>query len=377
MFESTFIIGMKQYSVARQLFDSAFNKVSGPIAFAHQFINMENQTVQTAQGPVQTCKAAMGQQFAAGTTDGPGVFDFSQQGTPLGQNPFYDLARDVVVPATPDLIICQNPKPILLATGEYKLPYPWQPSIVDVQIIRIGNILNIAFPGEFTTMSGRRVITAVQSVAGNNYQVVMSGLANTYSSYIATTEEYGVQRYEGASTIYGPDTLPAYINQYIKLARALVNNQQIQPTGLQPPYLLPVQIQLVGPVLFDTPALGKQFGDVVMDVQPQYRRGQQVFVSFVAANPRNDRKQESSFLTVEMLYNNNWPVVAVDGNWETKFYWNRTDPVSGMSRAIIQWDIPMQQRAGEYRIRYFGSSKGLDGTITQFVGKSSVFQVTQ
>ena len=260
-----------------------------------------------------------------------------------------------------------------LATGEYKLPYPWQPSIVDVQILRIGNILNIAFPGEFTTMSGRRVITAVQSVAGNNYQVVMSGLANTYSSYIATTEEYGVQRYEGASTIYGPDTLPAYINQYIKLARALVNNQQIQPTGLQPPYLLPVQIQLVGPVLFDTPALGKQFGDVVMDVQPQYRRGQQVFVSFVAANPRNDRKQESSFLTVEMLYNNNWPVVAVDGNWETKFYWNRTDPVSGMSRAIIQWDIPMQQRAGKYRIRYFGSSKGLDGTISQFVGKSFCF----
>ena len=145
---------------------------------------------------------------------------------------------------------CQYPKPILLATGEMKLPYPWQPSIVDVQILRIGNILNIALPGEFTTMSGRRVIEAVQSVAGNNYQVVMSGLANTYSSYIVTPEEYPVQRYEAASCLYGPNTLPAYINQYMGLAHALVSNQPIQPTGLQPPYLLPVQIQLVpaGPV---------------------------------------------------------------------------------------------------------------------------------
>ena len=63
MFESTFIIGMKQYSVARQLFESANNKVSGPIAFAHQFINMESQTVQTPQGPVKTCKAALGHSF--------------------------------------------------------------------------------------------------------------------------------------------------------------------------------------------------------------------------------------------------------------------------------------------------------------------------
>lgn len=34
--------------------------------------------------------------------------------------------------------------------------------------------------------------------------VVVAGPANAYSHYIATPEEYGVQRYEGASTIYGP-----------------------------------------------------------------------------------------------------------------------------------------------------------------------------
>jgi len=34
--------------------------------------------------------------------------------------------------------------------------------------------------------------------------VVISALANTYANYITTPEEYYVQRYEGASTIYGP-----------------------------------------------------------------------------------------------------------------------------------------------------------------------------
>lgn len=41
--------------------------------------------------------------------------------------------------------------------------------------------------------------------------VVIAGLTNTYSSYITTFEEYAMQRYEGASTIFGPHTLDAYI----------------------------------------------------------------------------------------------------------------------------------------------------------------------
>ena len=51
--------------------------------------------------------------------------------------------------------------------------------------------------------------------------MVIAGLSNTYADYIATPEEYSVQRYEGASTIYGPYTLPAYIQEFNKLAVAL------------------------------------------------------------------------------------------------------------------------------------------------------------
>lgn len=62
---------------------------------------------------------------------------------------------------------------------------------------------------------------------GPDVRVVIAGLANTYSSYVATFEEYGVQRYEGASTIFGPHTLDAYIQ-----VRALAPSQALRYLGL-------------------------------------------------------------------------------------------------------------------------------------------------
>lgn len=70
MFESTKIIGQKQFEKAKQLFETAELKVKGSVGFIHQYINMTNVPLQTNKGTVTTCKAAMGYSFAAGTTDG-------------------------------------------------------------------------------------------------------------------------------------------------------------------------------------------------------------------------------------------------------------------------------------------------------------------
>ena len=75
-----------------------------------------------------------------------------------------------------------------------KFPYMWQPSVLPTQIIKIGQLLVIAVPGEFTTMSGRRLREAVKKEfekqkPGSNVEVVISGLANAYSSYVTTFEE--------------------------------------------------------------------------------------------------------------------------------------------------------------------------------------------
>ncbi|GAB0192545.1 putative neutral ceramidase C [Grus japonensis] len=55
--------------------------------------------------------------------------------------------------------------------------------------------------------------------------VVIAGLCNVYTHYITTYEEYQVQRYEAASTIYGPHTLSAYIQLYRGLARAIAKTE--------------------------------------------------------------------------------------------------------------------------------------------------------
>jgi hypothetical protein len=41
-------------------------------------------------------------------------------------------------------------------------------------------------------------------IIGQDAYVVIAGPANTYAHYVTTREEYGVQRYEGASTLFGP-----------------------------------------------------------------------------------------------------------------------------------------------------------------------------
>ncbi|XP_041347026.1 neutral ceramidase 3-like [Gigantopelta aegis] len=72
-------------------------------------------------------------------------------------------------------------------------------------------------------MSGRRTRDAVKETlkAGGfpaDTLSVIAGLSNDYGDYVATYEEYQIQRYEGASTIFGPRTLDGYIQNFKILA---------------------------------------------------------------------------------------------------------------------------------------------------------------
>ena len=141
----------------------------------------------------------------------------------------------------PEQIECQYPKPILLNVGEAHTPYDWSPNIVDIQVFRVGQFVIVVSPGEATTMSGRRWREAVYNAAASSIVskdtppiVVLGGPANSYTHYIATEEEYSVQRYEGASTLYGPHTLNAYINATLKYLPFLSPILQ-QPQVLQGP----------------------------------------------------------------------------------------------------------------------------------------------
>jgi len=387
-FESTRIIGERQFGKAVDLFNKASEQLIGKVDHRHTYIDFSqlNVTLPKKEGGsevVKTCPAAMGFGFAAGTTDGPGAFDF-KQGDDKG-NPFWMLVRNLLKTPDKEQIDCQHPKPILLDTGEMKEPYDWAPSILPIQILRIGQLVILSVPGEFTTMAGRRLRDAVKSALTSgghgdftsNVHVVIAGLTNTYSQYVTTFEEYEVQRYEGASTLYGPHTLSAYIQEFKKLAGAIISSQPVE-AGPQPPDLLEKQISLLTPVVMDGTPRGVNFGDVSSDVPKNstFKRGNLVTVSFWSACPRNDLMTEGTFALVEILQGKDiWVPAYDDDNFCLRFKWSRPSKFSPRSQATIEWRIPESTPPGVYRIKHFGASKGLVGSIRHFTGSSSAFVV--
>ncbi|XP_015873926.3 neutral ceramidase 1 [Ziziphus jujuba] len=384
-FESTRIIADRQFKKAVDLFNKASEQLNGNIDYRHTYIDFSQLEVNIpnkggASDVIKTCPAAMGFAFAAGTTDGPGAFDF-KQGDNEG-NAFWRLVRNLLKEPDQEQVDCQHPKPILLDTGEMVKPYDWAPSILPIQILQIGQLAILSVPGEFTTMAGRRLRDAVKTVLssgdkGKNTHVVIAGLTNTYSQYVTTFEEYQVQRYEGASTLYGPHTLSAYIQEFKKLANAIVTSQTVEP-GPQPPDLLDEQISLLAPVVMDGTPLGVNFGDVSSDVPKNstFKRGDNVTVIFWSACPRNDLMTEGTFALVEMLKGkDNWVPAYDDDDFSLRFIWSRPSKLSTRSHATIKWIIPKSATPGVYRIKHFGASKSLLGSIRHFTGSSSAFVV--
>ncbi|XP_078721774.1 neutral ceramidase [Lampetra fluviatilis] len=388
IFESTKRIGENIYSKAKELFSEEGRTLTGPVNSAQQWVNMTDVVVRfNSTHTAKTCKPALGYSFAAGTTDGPGSLNI-MQGTTEG-NAFWDAIRDFLSgPPSNETTECQAPKPILLDTGDMTRPLPWHPEIVDVQMVTFGDFAVLAVPGEFTTMSGRRLREAVKKELQRNEffqsaDVVISGLSNVYTHYVTTFEEYQIQRYEGASTIYGPHTLAAYLQLYGGLARAIANGSAHDlPQGPSPPLFNESQLSSN---LADTPADrapdGMSFGDVLTATQPAYSKGDAYSITFVSGNPRNSVEfmRGGTFLTVEMRdpQAGTWRVIHTDASWETRFIWDKG--VFGRSNATVSWAIPATAEAGKYRVRHFGHCKkrknGTDFSVQPYSGTSPLFDV--
>lgn len=230
-FLSNEIIARKQMDAARTLVDSSASAtpLHGPVRAIKINVPMGNFTFNNGTHDVTTCPAALGYGFAGGTTDGPGPSLF-RQGTndtdTEGKNPLIGIVKNLYRKPSKEQKACHAPKEILLDISHQNTPYAWAPGgptgIVEMQILRVGDFFILAVPTEMTTMSGRRLKAAVraalisQGVTANPL-VVIGAIANTYTHYTTTREEYTAQRYEGGSTIFGPNQLDAYVYVFSKL----------------------------------------------------------------------------------------------------------------------------------------------------------------
>lgn len=415
---SNYEIGLRQFNGARKLFNdkSRFTAVRGAVVRSvHQFADLSGFHFELPNGTeVRTCPGALGYSFPAGTSDWPGAFDFKQgQPNDPHANPLWNVVRTGLHPPNKTQRACHREKPILLDVGEAVEPYDWTPNIVDIQLFRVGQLFMIISPGEATTMAGRRWREALEnSVVSTSSDpdkdekplVVLGGPGNTYAHYITTPEEYSVQRYEGASTLYGPWTLDAYINltlKYLPRLSASASNWPHLGHGPKPPIFVNKSLSFITPVVVDRPPFFKSFGEVLDDVNESYHAGDTIRATFVGANPRNNFRLGGTFAAVEM-YNaetSAWEQVKDDGDWDLVYEWKRTSSALGTSEVTISWETKWETGdwradsnqkselphgdllvrdhglAGKYRLRYYGDSKALGGKITAFEGTSGEFTI--
>ena len=268
--------------------------------------------------------------------------------------------------------------------------------IVDIQLLRVGQLFIIISTSEATTMSGRRWKEAIakgarEKLSVSDPQVVLGAPSNSYAHYVATEEEYSAQRYEGASTLFGPNTLAAYINltltylPYLDKPSIALTLPDIQP-GPSPPVNTNRSLSFIAGVVYDGAPFGKSFGDVLSNPgSGPFSPGKVVNTTFVGANPRNNLRQESTYAAVERKKESgDWEVVRNDRDWNLVFLWKRTNSLLGYSEVTIQWQIeddyysvgdPTPLQDGTYRMHYYGDSKNALGQISSFEGIGGTFTV--
>ncbi len=106
--------------------------------------------------------------------------------------------------------------------------YPWTAEILPIQLARLGSICFVGFPGEVTTIAGKRLeaLIAEELKSSGIEHVIVCSYANNYLGYCTTWEEYQTQCYEGGHTVYGQWTHAAFMTEFRKLAREFTKSKE-------------------------------------------------------------------------------------------------------------------------------------------------------
>ncbi|UFS95206.1 neutral/alkaline ceramidase [Nocardia huaxiensis] len=373
-FENTRIIGERQYRAGKDALAAA-RPMGGTIDSLLCYIDISDIAVDgrwTDSGqPRRTAPACAGVALIAGSIeDGPGL-----PGVPIPEgvrNPFVDALGGANQPVPDWLADAQAPKAIVAPLGLMP-PAAWVPSVVPLQLVRIGDLYLACGGAEFTIVAGLRIRRVVAEALGVPLEnVLMQGYANCYHEYVATPDEYDAQQYEGGSTLYGRYTLPAYQQEFHRLATAFAARQTV-PRGPAPRDISNMQPNLVAAPGPDATLPGLSFGDVLTQPAPSYAPGTQAAVEFLSAHPKHSTRRNGTFLEVQRATGNTWTRVANEGEWAVKYFWSRR--ATDVSAARFTWDIPADATPGRYRFQHFADHLSADGALHPFTGTSAEFDI--
>lgn len=129
------------------------------------------------------------------------------------------------------------------------LPLRSFPRMLPVQVLRIGPVLIVGLPFEVTVESGRRISREVMAGCSDPTieRTVVSSVANEYSGYVATAEEYSRQHYEGGHTLYGPGTQRFLAAAAAEVAARVAAGESVADVAAQRSWDLRVKRYLAAP----------------------------------------------------------------------------------------------------------------------------------
>ncbi len=258
--------------------------LDGPLGGALRYTDLSQQPADprfAGEPGVGGALARVGLAFAQGTAEGPGPLHGAawlnrwlcaavgkknaRADTPewlrrhAGKYPWYDLGHGVDGKvlgflSTMNLVLEVVPEPRVawyratVKSGRLG-SRPWLPQVLPAQVLRLGALTVAAVPHEPSTVAGRRIAAAV--ARGPDETVVVNGYANAYAGYLVTPEEYDVQHYEAACTMFGRWSLPAWCTALSDVRDALdagdiplgpLPHRFGEADGLGPPLTLPRRI---------------------------------------------------------------------------------------------------------------------------------------
>jgi neutral ceramidase len=126
--------------------------------------------------------------------------------------------------------------------------HTWTPIVLPVQILRVGDIAILGLPAEISTEAGNQLRKAVIEVLESIgiIDIVISSCSNEYGGYVTTFDEYQLQLFEGACTLFGQYTLAAFQTEFVNLANEMLKNpnQRNEASNLRPPIFSDNELKL-------------------------------------------------------------------------------------------------------------------------------------
>jgi neutral ceramidase len=274
--ESAAFVGEVQARYAKAIAAAAptqGQRVLGRLAGAIRYVDFFAAPVAPvhALGRVglRTAPPVVGWNFTAGTDEGPGPFHAMPAVTPVlhrmhragarllgvwnedaehhgGKFPFWELGRGRVGRILG--LVSADSSLVGLIPFEHFVYYrhavaesfaawlPWLPRYLPAQLLELGPLVIAGLPVEPTVVSGRRLQQALARALGDDphRHMVINGYANAHAGYLTTPEEYDVQAYEGACTMYGRWSLPAWCTAFDDLVGAMRAEPPFASFGSRP-----------------------------------------------------------------------------------------------------------------------------------------------